>query len=229
MASRELFVTELLRIGPVRITNTVVVTWAIMFAMGLAAWLATRRLQLVPGRWQILVEGIVSATEEAIRMVLPERYRLVLPFIGTLWLFVVVANLASLIPGVRSPTGDLSLTAALAFLVFVAVHWYGIRTQGLRDYLRHYLQPNPILLPFHVVSEVSRTVALAVRLFGNIFSLQMAALLVLLVAGFLVPVPVLMLHVIEGLVQAYIFGMLALVYVAGAIQSHETKRSIQKE
>lgn len=229
MASRELFVTELLRIGPVRITNTVVVTWAIMFAMGLAAWLATRRLQLVPGRWQILVEGIVSATEEAIRMVLPERYRLVLPFIGTLWLFVVVANLASLIPGVRSPTGDLSLTAALAFLVFVAVHWYGIRTQGLRDYLRHYRQPNPILLPFHVVSEVSRTVALAVRLFGNIFSLQMAALLVLLVAGFLVPVPVLMLHVIEGLVQAYIFGMLALVYVAGAIQSHETKRSIQKE
>lgn len=229
MASGELFVTELLRIGPVRITNTVVVTWAIMFAMGLAAWLATRRLQLVPGRWQILVEGIVSATEEAIRMVLPQRYRLVLPFIGTLWLFVVVANLASLIPGVRSPTGDLSLTAALAFLVFVAVHWYGIRTQGLRDYLRHYLQPNPILLPFHVVSEVSRTVALAVRLFGNIFSLQMAALLVLLVAGFLVPVPVLMLHVIEGLVQAYIFGMLALVYVAGAIQSHETKRSIQKE
>lgn len=229
MASSALFITEVVRIGPVRITSTVLVTWGIMLAIGLTAWVATRRLRIVPTRWQSIVEGIVVAIEDAIRMVLPDQYRLVLPFIGTLWLFIVVANLASLIPGVRSPTGDLSLTAALAVLVFVAVHWYGIRTQGLTGYLRHYLQPNPILLPFHVVSEISRTVALAIRLFGNIFSLQMAALLVLLVAGFLVPVPVLMLHVIEGLVQAYIFGMLALVYVAGAIQSHDLKRSVEKE
>ncbi len=229
MASSALFITEVVRIGPVRITSTVLVTWGIMLAIGLTAWVATRRLRIVPTRWQSIVEGIVVAIEDAIRMVLPDQYRLVLPFIGTLWLFIVVANLASLLPGVHSPTGDLSLTAALAVLVFVAVHWYGIRTQGLKGYLRHYLQPNPILLPFHVVSEISRTVALAIRLFGNIFSLQMAALLVLLVAGFLVPVPVLMLHVIEGLVQAYIFGMLALVYVAGAIQSHDLKRSVEKE
>jgi len=139
------------------------------------------------------------------------------------------ANLASLIPGVRSPTGDLSLTAGLAILVFLAVHWYGIRSHGLKSYLRHYLQPNPMLLPFHIISELSRTVALAVRLFGNIFSLQMAALLVLLVAGFLAPVPVLMLHIIEAVVQAYIFGMLSLVYVAGAIQSQQLKHSQEKE
>lgn len=229
MASSATFITEVFRIGPLAITNTVVVTWAIMLALGIAAWAATRCLSVAPGPWQVVVEGIVSAIEEAIRNVLPDQFRQVMPFIGTLWIFIVVANLASLIPGVRSPTGDLSLTAGLAILVFLAVHWYGIRAHGLKSYLRHYLQPNPILLPFHVISELSRTVALAVRLFGNIFSLQMAALLVLLLAGFLVPVPVLMLHIVEALVQAYIFGMLALVYVAGAIQSQQLKHSQEKE
>jgi F-type H+-transporting ATPase subunit a len=109
------------------------------------------------------------------------------------------------------------------------VHWYGIRSHGLRTYLRHYLQPNPMLLPFHVISEISRTVALAMRLFGNIFSLEMAALLVLLVAGLLVPIPVLLLHIVEALVQAYIFGMLALIYIAGGIQSLEPKPPETKE
>lgn len=224
MANSTSFITEVFRIGPLGITNTVVVTWAIMLALGIAAWAATRRLNLAPGSWQVVIEGIVSAIEDAIRTVLPDHFRQVMPFIASLWIFIVVANLASLIPGVRSPTGDLSLTAGLASLVFLAVHWYGIRTNGLKSYLRHYLQPNPILLPFHVISEISRTVALAVRLFGNIFSLQMAALLVLLVAGFLAPVPVLMLHIIEAVVQAYIFGMLALIYVAGAIQSQQLKQ-----
>jgi F-type H+-transporting ATPase subunit a len=229
MAGSVTFITEVFRIGPLAITNTVVVTWAIMLALGIAAWAATRRLSVAPGPWQVVVEGIVSAIEDAIRSVLPDHFRQVMPFIASLWIFIVVANLASLIPGVRSPTGDLSLTAGLAILVFLAVHWYGIRAHGLKSYLRHYLQPNPILLPFHVISEISRTLALAVRLFGNIFSLQMAALMVLLLAGFLAPVPVLMLHIIEALVQAYIFGMLALVYVAGAIQSQQLKHSQEKE
>jgi F-type H+-transporting ATPase subunit a len=229
MASSSIFIAEVFRIGPVTITNTVVATWGIMLALGSAAWLASRHLSVTPDRWQVVVEGIVSAIEDAIRVVLPDQFRRVMPFIATLWIFIVVANLVSLIPGVRSPTGDLSLTAALAILVFLAVHWYGIRINGLKNYLRHYLKPNPILLPFHVISEISRTVALAVRLFGNIFSLQMAAMLVLLVAGFLAPVPVLMLHIIEALVQAYIFGMLALIYVASAIQSQELKRSQEKE
>jgi F-type H+-transporting ATPase subunit a len=229
MASSATFITEVIRIGPLRITNTVVVTWAIMLVLGVAAWVATRRLRFAPGSWQVVIEGAVSAIEDAIRAVLPDHFRQVMPFIATLWIFIVVANLASLIPGVRSPTGDLSLTAGLAILVFLAVHWYGIRTSGFWNYLRHYLRPNPILLPFHVISEISRTIALAVRLFGNIFSLQMAALLVLLVAGFLAPVPVLMLHIIEALVQAYIFGMLALIYVAGAIQSQQLKPSLEKE
>lgn len=229
MAGSTSFVTEVFHIGALSVTNTVVVTWGIMLLLAAAAWGVTRHLSETPGPWQVVVEGIVAAIEEAIRAVLPDHYREVMPFIATLWIFILLANLASLIPGLQSPTGDLALTAALAILVFIAVHWYGIRTHGPKSYLRHYLQPNPILLPFHVISEVTRTLALAVRLFGNMFSLQMAALLVLLVAGFLAPVPVLMLHIIEAVVQAYIFGMLALIYVAGAIQSQQLKHEQEKE
>ena len=105
----------------------------------------------------------------------------------------------------------------------LSVHWYGIRTQGLKRYLQHYLTPSPILLPFHIISEITRTIALAVRLFGNMMSLGMVALLLLMVGGFLVPVPILMLHIVEALVQAYIFGMLALIYIAGAIQSQQLR------
>lgn len=224
-----LFVAEVFRIGPLSITNTVVVTWVLMLALGLLAWLGTRRLDIAPAPHQVVLEGIVSVVEDAIRLVLPQQAATVLPFVATLWIFIAVANLASLIPGVRSPTGDLSTTVALAILVFLATHWYGLREHGLRAYLRHYLLPNPILLPFHIISEVSRTIALAMRLFGNIFSLQMAALLVLLVAGFLVPVPVLMLHIVEAIVQAYIFGMLALIYIAGAIQSQQISSVTKKE
>lgn len=229
MSNSNNFVTEVFHIGSLTITNTVIVTWVIMLALTTVAWVMRRRLSLTPGTGQVVVEGIVVAIEESIRAVLPGHYRQVMPFIATLWIFIGVANLVSLIPGLRSPTGDLSLTAGLAILVFLAVHWYGLRTNGLKSYLRHYLQPNPILLPFHLIGEITRTVALAVRLFGNIFSLQMAALLVLLVAGFLAPVPVLMLHIIEAVVQAYIFGMLALIYVAGAIQSQQLKLNQKEE
>ena len=105
--------------------------------------------------------------------------------------------------------------------MFFSVHWFGIKTLGLKNYLHHYLTPSPILLPFHIISEFTRTLALAIRLFGNMMSLEMAAMLILLVAGFLAPIPILMLHIIEALVQAYIFGMLALIYLAGAMQSQQ--------
>ena len=220
--------TELLqhvvwRIGAVEITDTVITTWGVMLVLCLFSWLVTRRLRDKPGVLQAAVEGGISAIEEAVRSVLPEHARLVLPFIGTLWVFLVLANLSGLIPGLHSPTRDLSATAALAILVFLSTHWYGIRSQGLRVYMRHYLSPSPILMPFHIISEITRTVALAVRLFGNMMSLEMAALLVLLVAGFLAPIPILMLHIVEALVQAYLFGMLALIYVGGGIQSQQLR------
>ena len=208
-----------LTLGPLAITRPVVTSWAVIALLALLAALGTRRLRPDPGRWQTVLEGAVGAVHRAIEEILPGHGDRLLPFIGTLWLFIGVANLVGVLPGASSPTGDLSTTAALAVLVFLSVHWYGIRSEGWRPYLRHYLQPNPIMLPFHLVSEVSRTLALAVRLFGNVMSLETAALLVLLVAGLLVPVPVLLLHIVEALVQAYIFGMLALVYISGGIHA----------
>jgi F-type H+-transporting ATPase subunit a len=220
----ETLIRPLFSLGPVQVTTTVVTTWVIMVLLSLTAWLVTRRLRLEAGRVQTVVEGIVLAIDNAITDVAPQYAPRLISFVGSLWIFLVVANLSGLIPGVHSPTRDLSATAALAFLVFLSTHWLGIRIQGVKAYLRHYLSPSPILLPFHLISEITRTVALAVRLFGNMMSLEMAALLILLVAGFLAPVPIMMLHIIEALVQAYIFGMLVLIYVAGAIQSQQLQQ-----
>ncbi|MCB1948209.1 F0F1 ATP synthase subunit A [Nitrosomonas sp.] len=216
-------------IGPFGITSIVITTWGIMLVLGIFCWLATRNLSLEPGPVQTLLEGIVSACEAAIQSVLPGHARELLPFIATLWIYIVIANLTGLIPLLHSPTGNLSVTAGLALLVFMSVHWFGIHQNGIHQYLKHYLRPMPLLLPFHLISEATRTIALAVRLFGNIMSLELVALLVLLVAGLLVPIPLLMLHIVEALVQAYIFGMLALIYVAGAMQSQHSKKENNHE
>ena len=212
-------------LGPLGITRTVVTTWGLMMAMTLFFALCTRNLQKQDSLLRTALESIVAAMDNAVREVINEHSEAVFPFIASMWMFLVVANLLGIVPELHSPTGDLSTTAALAFVVFVSVHWFGIRYQGLRNYLKHYLSPSPILLPFHILSEITRSLALTIRLFGNIMSLEMAALLVLLVAGFLVPVPLLALHIIEALVQAYIFGVLALLYIASALESHTSSPS----
>jgi F-type H+-transporting ATPase subunit a len=209
------------------ITSTVVTTWVIMGLIWICSWQITRKLRIDPGPLQSATEGIVSSIEAAVAAVDAQHAQKIMPFIGSLWIFLVIANLSSLIPGVHAPTRDLSATSALAIVVFFSTHWFGIRIQGLKEYLRHFLSPSPILLPFNLISEITRTVALAVRLFGNMMSLEMAALLILLVAGFLAPIPIMMLHIVEALVQAYIFGMLALIYVAGGIQSHKLREKKQ--
>ncbi len=204
-------------LGPLRVTGAVVMTWLVMALLVGSSAVLKPRLRTRPGLTQTVAEGIVLAIEDAIRAVMPEHTDLVLPFVGTLWMFLVVANLAGLVPLLNSPTADLSVTAALAILVFLSVHWFGIRASGLRAYLRHYVSPSPLLLPFHIVGELTRTVALAVRLFGNMMSMELAAVLMISVAGLLVPLPILMLHIVEALVQAYIFGILALVYIGGGV------------
>lgn len=229
MGSSDLLTGAGVQLGPVVLAEPVLTTWGIMFALVVGSWIGTRRLSLDPGPVQVVLEGLLGASDEAIRAVLPAQTARLLPFIATLWLFIMVANLSGLIPGVHAPTGDLSTTAALALIVFLSVHWFSIRSEGIRAYLRHYLAPMPIMLPFHLMSELTRTLALAIRLFGNIMSLEMAALLVLLVAGFLVPIPLLILHIIEALIQAYIFGMLALIYIAGAIHSQESRKPQAQE
>ena len=208
-------------LGPVVIGTSLITTWGIMLVITAIAWFSTRHLTMLPDSLQTTAEDIVAAIDEAISAVAPEHGRQIMPFIASLWLFLIIANLVGLIPNLHSPTRDLSVTSALAVLVFFSAHWFGIKTLGIKNYLHHYLTPSPILLPFHIISEFTRTLALAIRLFGNMMSLEMAAMLILLVAGFLAPIPILMLHIIEALVQAYIFGMLALIYLAGAMQSQQ--------
>ena len=249
MQSSALDIRIFFEFAGIQITNTVATTWGIMLFLGLCAWLANwalhtpnaRRAKLTnqtattpdmrspQTRLQTLIEAIVTTIQSAIASVAPQHVKELTPFIGTLWLFILCANLVGLIPGLHSPTRDFSATAALAVLVFLSVHWFGVRILGWKAYLKHYLSPSPLLLPFNLISEVSRTIALSVRLFGNMMSLEMTALLILMVAGFLAPVPILMLHIIEALVQAYIFGILALVYIAGGIQSHQLKQAKQEK
>lgn len=210
-------------VGQLTISLSVVSTWGLMLLI--VSVLLFLKLKAVSQSWLIVAESVYSVMENAVKEVVPDHYQQVTPFIASLWLFLIAANLMGLVPGLHSPTADLSVTAALAILVFVSVHWFGIRSIGIKAYAKHYIYPSPILLPFHLISELTRTLALAIRLFGNIMSLEMAALLVLLVAGFLVPVPLLMLHVIEALVQAYIFGVLALLYIGSGLENHLTKPS----
>lgn len=211
--------------GPVRISVSLAASVGLTLAISTTGWLLARHPGQEPDNRQVVVEAIVAGLEEAVAQVAGSHTRRIMPFIASLWIFLVCGNLLGLVPGLDSPTRDLSVTAALAVLVFLSVHWFGISTQGLRRYLHHYLAPTPFLLPFHLISEITRTIALAVRLFGNMMSLEIAAFLVLMVAGFLVPVPILMLHVVEALVQAYIFGTLALIYVVGGIQSQEERKT----
>jgi len=218
----------LFSLGPLHLSTSLVTSWALMAVLLALSAFIRRQLQQPDNLWRTSAESVYMTMENAVREVVPNHYQQVLPFIATLWIYLVLANLLGLIPGLSSPTGDLSVTAALALLVFASVHWFGIRNLGLKAYLQHYLSPSPILLPFHLISEISRTLALAIRLFGNIMSLEMAILLVVLVAGFLVPVPLMMLHIVEALVQAYIFGVLALLYIGTGLeqQSSSTASSI---
>jgi F-type H+-transporting ATPase subunit a len=222
------FIGMLLHPGAVKISGSITTSWGLMAFLGIASWLSVRRLRQSPGNYQVVLEGAVSAMEDAIEAVLPGKCNLVFPFLATLWIFILLANLAGIIPGLHSPTSDLSVTSSLAVLVFLSVHWFGVKAEGLAAYLKHYVTPSPLLLPFHLISEASRTLALAVRLFGNVMSLEIGYALVLVVAGFLVPIPLLMLHVVEAVIQAYLFGMLALIYIAGGIQAQELRREKER-
>ncbi len=224
MTSGNLFTQIAFVIGPVRITQSIVTTWIIMLSLLIFLWLSTRKLSLQPSGLQIVLEGVFSTMHDAVEEVLPTQVDLVYPFIATLWIFILISNLIGIIPGLHSPTADLSVTAALASIVFISVHWFGIRAEGLKNYLIHYIRPTPFMLPFHLISELSRTLALAIRLFGNIMSLELTALIVVMIAGILVPIPILMLHIIEAIIQAYIFGVLALIYIAGGIQLQELRK-----
>jgi F-type H+-transporting ATPase subunit a len=204
--------------GQVRLNATIVNTWALMLIMVLGSWLITRRIStaLKIPRWQSLLEILVSAIKNQLEEIGLRRSRTYLGFVGTLFLFIAISNLCSILPGFEPPTGSLSTTAALALTVFVAVPLYGIASSGIGKYLRRYVQPNALMLPFNVISEFTRTLALAVRLFGNVMSGSMILAILLTVAPLFFPILMLALGLLTGMVQAYIFAMLATVYIAAA-------------
>ncbi len=209
--------------GIVKLDATIAFTWALMLGLTLCAWLVTRRLSTSHerSRWQNVLEIVVTGIQGQIADVGVPEPRRVLPFIGTLFLFVAVSALCTVLPGFEPPTGSLSTTAALAACVFVAVPLYGIRRSGLRKYLRTYLDPTPMMLPFNIISELSRTLALAVRLFGNMMSGAMILGILLTITPFIFPVVMTALGLLTGMVQAYIFSILATVYLAAAVASDE--------
>lgn len=208
----------------VHLNATIVYTWISMFVLTLVSWLVTRRLDESDGprsRWQNALEVIVETMRGQIREICPEHGDTYLPFVGTLFLFIALSNLLDIVPGWRAPTGSLSTTAALAICVGVAVPVFGIASQGVLAYFRHYLRPSVIMLPFHLMSETSRNIALAVRLFGNMMSGSMIVAILLAIAPFFFPILMQALGLLTGMIQAYIFAILAMVYIAAAVQSRD--------
>jgi F-type H+-transporting ATPase subunit a len=207
--------------GFFKLNGTIVFTWALMLVLAIGSKLITRRLStgLERSRWQslleIIVTGIVKQIEE-VGLRDPQKY---LGFLGTLFLFVAIASIGTVIPGYEPPTGSLSTTAALALCVFVAVPFFGIRDQGMRGYLKSYLEPTFFMLPFNIISELSRTLALAVRLFGNMMSGAMILAILLTITPFIFPLAMELLGLLTGMVQAYIFTILAAVYIAAATRT----------
>jgi F-type H+-transporting ATPase subunit a len=211
--------------GFLKLNGTIVFTWGLMFVLAVGSKFVTRKLSvdLNRSRWQNLLEIVVTGIEkqlEEVGLSHPEKY---LGFLGTLFLFIALASLCTVIPGYQPPTASLSTTAALALCVFVAVPLFGIEEQGVGGYLKSYLKPTFIMLPFNIISELSRTLALAVRLFGNMMSGAMIIGILLTITPFIFPIIMIALGLLTGMVQAYIFSMLAAVYIAAATRTRNPK------
>jgi F-type H+-transporting ATPase subunit a len=202
----------------VKLNATIVFSWLVMTILAVGSWLVTRRLATGAeiSRLQNMLEVLVTGIRDQIRDVSRQDPGQYLPFVGTLFLFIAMANLLSVLPGYRPPTGSLSTTAALATCVFIAVPLYGIASQGVLRYLRHYIRPTAFMLPFNIIGELSRTLALAVRLYGNMMSGTVIAAILIGFVPLFVPVLMQLLGLLTGMIQAYIFAVLAMVYIASA-------------
>lgn len=209
--------------GFFELNATIVTTWAIILTLTAGAWAITRGLstELVVSRWQCALEILVAGTAGQIEEAGLKPSRPYIAFLGTLFSFIAIANFLTFVPGYEPPTGSLSTTAALALSVFIAVPVFGIRRRGWRGYLHSYLQPTAIMLPFNIISEFSRSLALAVRLFGNMMSGAMILGILLTITPFIFPVAMSALGLLTGMVQAYIFSILATVYIAAATGAGE--------
>ncbi|MDE4143860.1 MAG: F0F1 ATP synthase subunit A [Pseudophaeobacter sp. bin_em_oilr2.035] len=212
----------LFHVGPVPISRAVVTTWALMLAMAAFLGIALRKPAHDAGPVQAALEVVLLAIVKQLREILGRDPWPFLPLLGSLFLFLCLANLAAVLPGATPPTGHIETPAALALIVFLSVHFYGLKIRGTGPYLRHYLEPSPLLLPLNILSELTRTFSLIIRLFGNMMSHEFVLAIVVFLTGLLVPVPFLLLGILIGIIQAYIFTVLAAVYIAAAVGAVET-------
>ena len=230
MIHSPLLTTPLFHAGPIPVTAPVVTTWAIMAILVIGAALATRRLSLTPSKFQTVLELLVTTIDAQILDTMqtePQKYR---SLIGTLFLFILISNCSSLIPNVEPPTAHIETDAALALVVFCATIFYGIRSRGVLRYLATFAEPTWIMIPLNVVEQITRTFSLTVRLFGNVMSGVFVVGIVLSLAGLLVPIPLMALDLLTGAVQAYIFTVLAMVFIGAALadSSSSDKPTIQQ-
>ena len=207
----------LFHIGPVEISKPVVTTWLIMLTLGLLCKLLTRQLKIQPNSPQVVLEILVTGVQAQIEEVMRKDGRPYLPLVGTLFIYLVVANISGLVPGVEAPTSKLETPVALGLIVFFSVHYFGVRARGLREYLASFAEPKLIMLPLNILSELTRTFSLMVRLFGNVMSGEFVIAMVIALAGLFVPLPLMILELLVGLVQAYIFSILATVFIGAAV------------
>lgn len=215
--------TILFHVGPVPIAQAVVTTWVLMAVLTGVCWLGLRRAAVKPGTLQSVLEILVQTIADQIRDIVRRDPWPLMPLLGTLFIFLLCANLTAILPGAKPPTGHLETPAALALIVFLSVHFLGIRGRGLGAYLRRYIRPTPIMLPLNLLAEFTRTFSLMVRLFGNIMSHEFVLAIVAFLAGLLLPVPFMALGLLIGIIQAYIFTVLAAVFIGAAVGSAEVE------
>jgi len=207
----------LFHLGPIAITRPLVTTWIIMLVLVVLCRLVTRRLRMQPDGRQAVLESLVLGITRQIESIIHKDARPYVPMLGTLFIYLVAANLCGVLPGVEPPTGRLETPLALALIVFFSVHFFGVRARGVRGYLGSFAKPKLIMLPLNILSEVTRTFSLMVRLFGNVMSGEFVLALVIALAGLFVPIPLMVLELLVGLVQAYIFTVLATVFIGAAV------------
>ena len=211
--------------GFIRITATLVFTWVTMLILAVVSFLLTRNMKAEGeiSKGQNILEALVETIRSQIKQISQQDPGKYLPFIGTLFIFILTSNILSIVPGFRPPTGSLNTTIALAICVFLAVPVYGIADQGVGDYLKEYIKPTVVMLPFNIISEISRTLSLAIRLYGNVMSSSIIVAILLGVIPLFFPVIIQALGLLTGVIQAYIFAILAIVYIASSTEKDKEK------
>jgi F-type H+-transporting ATPase subunit a len=222
MIESPLVAKTLFTVGPVRITEPIVVTWGLMAVLTIASLLTTRSLAISATRFQAVIELIVGAIEDQIQNTMRVTPKSYVPIIGTLFVFILAANWSSLLPGIEPPTAHIETDAALGLIVFCAIIYFGIRARGVGGYLKTFAEPSIVMIPLNVVETFTRTFSLIVRLFGNVMSGVFIIGIVLSLAGLLVPIPLMALELLIGAIQAYIFTVLAMVFIGAAVGAERT-------